>query len=535
MLAHPAAPDRALGERQQRAVLAMARSSMQLRGGLVASRLVISTDEISVGPLFAYDLGSKYWKHNLISHMRKEEQLPALSLAQKEDAESLFKRGMRYLNGESGIPQNDEQARACLLAAATLNHAKAQFELCLLLGLYYEWPEAVAWLEKSVSLGFGPAQLYLAEAGSDPLIADHLSNPNYDESYLYRQASAWYEERAKAGDPDAQYDLAFMHRREQATNYDPDGAVRWMKAAAEQDHVFACRWLGAWLLDDEDLNHNTKQGIYWLSRAGELGNSYAFKLLGDLYLFGHMGYRYALEKGEKFSQLITPDKDAAVTFYERQIELEREDGRFGGAHSLGREYLSGDYLDKDLALAERWLLHAANAGNLESQRLLGSEYASGKRLKRNATAALHWLKMAEQKSGGSKYEQYQPGYFYENNNPKAPNYVEAMIWYRKAAEQGEYRAQKRLGSLYEFGRGAPMDYVQAYKWYALSAARTYGKPNIWDRHADATKARDVLAQQMTPSQLTEARQLASEWLNNITSLDPADYELAKKGLAKGAS
>ena len=33
-------------------------SSMQLRGGPVAWRLVISTEEISVGPLVTYDLGS---------------------------------------------------------------------------------------------------------------------------------------------------------------------------------------------------------------------------------------------------------------------------------------------------------------------------------------------------------------------------------------------------------------------------------------------------------------------------------------------
>jgi len=498
-----------------------------------------------------------------ISHMPKNEQLPAtvptnstlpqaqssgliarglaaiqqsLSVPEKQDAESLFKKGMRYRNDEGGTPQNSEQARAYFLAAATLNHAEAQYELSLLLGEYNEWPKAVGWLEKSVSLGFGPAQQYLAKLLSDPLIADHLSNPNYDESQLYRQASAWFEERAKAGDPAAQYDLALMHWNEEATNYSPEEAMRWMKAAAEQDHGFACLRLGEWLLDDKAPHHNTEQGIYWFSRAAELGKSHACQRLGDLYLLGHMGGRYASKRGEKSSQLIPPDKNSAVSWYERQIELEKERGSFMGAQSLGRLYLFGDYLDQNMLLAERWLLHAANAGNLDSQRLLGSEYTSGKRLKRNATAALHWLKMAEQNSSSSKHcDQYQLGYFYEHDNDNAPNYLDAIMWYRNAADQGEYRAQKGLGSLYEFGRGVPTDYVQAYKWYALSVANSYGKPGIRDFHAVAIKARDVLAQKMIPSHIAEARQLASDWLGNITSLHPADYELAREGLVKGAS
>jgi TPR repeat protein len=422
------------------------------------------------------------------------------------------------------------------LEAANLNHAEAQFELCLLLGEYYEWPEAVAWLEKSVSLSFGPAQKYLALALFDPLIADHLSNPNYDQSQLYRQASAWYNERAKAGDPAAQYDFALMHWGGEATNYSPEEAMRWMKAAAEQNHGFACWRLGNWLLDDKAPHHNTERGIYWLSRAAELGKSTACKDLGDLYLLGHMGGLYALKKGEKYSQLIPPDKNAAVSWYERQIKLDRARGSFMSTDSLARLYLSGDHLDQDLARAERSLLETANAGYLDSQRLLAFEYTSGKRLRKDTTAALHWLKMAEENSSSSKLrDQYQLGYFYEHDSDDAPNYVEAVKWYLKAAEQGDYRSQKSLGVFYEAGKGVPKDYVQAYKWHLLSVAHSYGKPGIKEFHTDATKTLNALAQKMTPSQIAEARQLASDLFDTITSLHPADYELAKEGLAKGAS
>ena len=111
--------------------------------------------------------------------------------------------------GKDGTPYDGDKARTYLSASAKLNHAEAQFELCVLLGEYDQWQEAVDWLEKAVSLGFGPAQEYLADVLSNSLIADHLNNKDdYSKSQLYRQAVAWYERRASGGDAEAQYDFA---------------------------------------------------------------------------------------------------------------------------------------------------------------------------------------------------------------------------------------------------------------------------------------------------------------------------------------
>ncbi len=50
------------------------------------------------------------------------------------------------------------------------------------------------------------------------------------------------------------------------------------------------------------------------------------------------------------------------------------------------------------------------------------------------------------------------------------NDAEAMRWYRLAADQGNARAQSGLGAMYADGQG---DYVSAYMWFSLSAARGY--------------------------------------------------------------
>ena len=47
--------------------------------------------------------------------------------------------------------------------------------------------------------------------------------------------------------------------------------------------------------------------------------------------------------------------------------------------------------------------------------------------------------------------------------------AEAVIWYRRAAEQGHAGAQYSLGRMYDIGRGAPEDDAEAVRWFRLAA------------------------------------------------------------------
>ena len=172
----------------------------------------------------------------------------------------------------------------------------------------------------------------------------------------------WYERRASEGDAEAQYDLASWLNRPECRMHNRAKAMRWMKEAAQQDHGFACMRLGQMLLEANGPEHSAHQGIYWLSRAADLGKSHACAIVGDLYLFRRTG-------GPKVRQIMTPNKRLAVSWYERQIERNKARGSSLAANSLARLYLIGDHLDQDLALAERMLLEAANAGNLYRRRV----------------------------------------------------------------------------------------------------------------------------------------------------------------------
>ena len=55
--------------------------------------------------------------------------------------------------------------------------------------------------------------------------------------------------------------------------------------------------------------------------------------------------------------------------------------------------------------------------------------------------------------------------YYYGENGKQKDYVKAVEWFRKAAEQGNDDAQFNLGMCYEFGQGVVKDLTEAVKWY----------------------------------------------------------------------
>jgi TPR repeat protein len=88
------------------------------------------------------------------------------------------------------------------------------------------------------------------------------------------------------------------------------------------------------------------------------------------------------------------------------------------------------------------------------------------------------------------------------------DYAQALICYRKAAEQGDARAQLSLGLMYAKGHGVPQDYVRAHMWFNIAAAAA-GASDASVR--DSVKWRDLVAIRMTAAQIAEARRMASEW------------------------
>ena len=82
------------------------------------------------------------------------------------------------------------------------------------------------------------------------------------------------------------------------------------------------------------------------------------------------------------------------------------------------------------------------------------------------------------------------------------DYSTAMRHWRPLADQGNPAAQSNIALMYAKGQGVSKDYVQAYMWSSLSAARG---------HQEGVKNRDSLAKGMTPAQMADAQKRASAW------------------------
>ncbi len=94
-------------------------------------------------------------------------------------------------------------------------------------------------------------------------------------------------------------------------------------------------------------------------------------------------------------------------------------------------------------------------------------YENGQGVPQDYAQAMIWFRKAADQ--GEADAQFNLGVMYENGQGVAQDYAQAVAWYRKAADQGEASAQFNLGEMYRNGRGVPQDDAQAVAWYRKAA------------------------------------------------------------------
>lgn len=112
---------------------------------------------------------------------------------------------------------------------------------------------------------------------------------------------------------------------------------------------------------------------------------------------------------------------------------------------------------------------------------------------------MKWHTLAAEQ--GYAKAQYHLGSMYHFGIGVLKDYKEAVKWYQLAAEQGNAEAQFNLGIMYAKGEGVLQDNVYAHMWWNIVAS---------EGNETAKKGRDIIAKQMTPSQIEEAQKLARE-------------------------
>jgi TPR repeat protein len=104
---------------------------------------------------------------------------------------------------------------------------------------------------------------------------------------------------------------------------------------------------------------------------------------------------------------------------------------------------------------------------VRAQYNLGIMYEQGYGVKQDfKQAVVLYRKAAEQGYAGA---QCALGIMYHQGQGVQQDFKQAVAWYRKAVEQGHAHAQYHLGRMYYNGQGVQQDFKQAVAWYQKAA------------------------------------------------------------------
>jgi TPR repeat protein len=109
--------------------------------------------------------------------------------------------------------------------------------------------------------------------------------------------------------------------------------------------------------------------------------------------------------------------------------------------------------------------------------------------------------VAKAKTGDAAAENSLGDYYYAKGT--AADYTQSAVWYRKAAEQGDAKAEYSLGISYCWHEGVPLDYAEGYYWIDLGVESGVDDTNHW---------RNFAASHLTAAQVAEQQARAKKWL-----------------------
>ena len=261
-----------------------------------------------------------------------------------------------------------------------------------------------------------------------------------------------------------------------------------LRARAEAGDAGAQVILGCMYVTGVGVPQDDAEAVAWYRRAAAQGHARAQYNLGAMYAEG-LG--------------VPPDASAAVAWYRRAAEqgdVTAQNNRSGRSYAVGRRCAAG------CRRRRRVVPLRCRAGRRPRRSShLGGIYDQGRGVPPDAAAAVAWYRRAAEQ--GDARAQYNLGGMYREGRGVPPDAVGDVAWYRRAAEQGHVRAQYNLGGMYAEGLVVPPDAVEALIWLTIAAARSTGA----EREHMVT-ARVAVASRMTPTDVREAERRAQAWL-----------------------
>ena len=268
-------------------------------------------------------------------------------------------------------------------------------------------------------------------------------------------AFTYFSSAADCGNNRAQLFLSTFYEKGEGVEQSNEQAIKYLEMAANANFVDAYFDLGRMLIKVERYDDAEK----WLNLALEhLGSEHpdyteALILLGDLYFNKDYNdpkvYEYYHKAAISGSSLakhnlgclymdgiggVSQDENQSLYWYRSAAK----DGYAQSQYALGKYY--SDKKDDEMAIP--WLQKAVEQDHIEAKALYAACLINIDKFPEKAYNLMH-----EAATANFSEAQYAMGYFYDVGLLVRKNRDQAIVWYKKAAENGEEDAKAKLREL----------------------------------------------------------------------------------------
>ena len=164
------------------------------------------------------------------------------------------------------------------------------------------------------------------------------------------------------------YQAATLLYDDEITQAEKREALRVLEQLWDKDFTSAAYHLGRAYRDGLGVLPDDEKAEKWFRRSADTGNVHTLYVLGKL-----------LQEQGRLSE--------AVSWYEHACKSDSQYAQY----SLGKMYLLGNGVPKDVSRAIQLLRSSANQGNQYAQYVLGKLCLQGKEVEKNPEAAEYWL------------------------------------------------------------------------------------------------------------------------------------------------
>jgi TPR repeat protein len=282
-----------------------------------------------------------------------------------------------------------------------------------------------------------------AQAGS-ALAKTHLAYLEFfDERGDRAKGRAYLQEASALGLPQAMAYLSWIYHRGAATPPDASVEVELERQAAEMDHAVAQSARARRFLNGDQVTPNDDVARYWAQRSIVSGSDDGYAVLARLLMRGK------------------PEDQRAALGMVRNLAAA---GNAPAMQVMGHAAMRGIGQPVDLVAARDWYVRVRKKKEFVSLGQLGEVLADADH---DEPCAFDVLRLAAE--DGDARAQSRLGYLYRHGTGNVVDAAASLRWLNAAVRQGDLVAINNLGDAYETGFGVPRDMQRAMALYRQAA------------------------------------------------------------------